>query len=120
MHATTRNKELKALLEDTDIAKKIRDGYTVKGIFVTNARRDDNAINFLATSRNIVLYDAGELEASYVPLDKTAPIATEIAFDLFESNYLRHRINADVEMVVAPIAANDLVRMDGRRCPEGC
>jgi hypothetical protein len=36
-----------------------------------------------------------------------------MVFDLSGVNFLRHAINTDVEMVVAPLAANDLVRMDG-------
>lgn len=45
---TTRNTELAALLEDQDVSGKVAQGYEVRGIFLTNSTKDDNAISYLA------------------------------------------------------------------------
>jgi hypothetical protein len=82
MAATTKNAELAGLLQEQEIAKKVAEGYKVRGIFLTNAKRDQNAIDFLRTTPDIVLYDEIELQKHYVPIDKTEPIASEISFDV--------------------------------------
>ena len=111
--STCKNKELVALLTAQDIAKKVADGYAVRGIYVTNAERDQNAIDFLATCPQITLFDALELEHAYVSIDKTAPIASKITFDLSGVPHMKYDIGTAVEMVVAPLAATELVQMDG-------
>jgi hypothetical protein len=95
------NKELVALLQEQDIAKKIADGYEVRGIFVTNAARDKNAIDFLNEFPQITLYDAEELQKSYIPLEKTPPIATEIAFDVSTVPHMPFSVGAELDMVIA-------------------
>jgi len=110
--ATCKNVELKGLLLEKEIAKKIADGYVVRGIYVTNAQRDQNAIDFLDTAPQIVLFDALALEREYVPIDKTAPIASDIIFDLSSVPHIKYDIGG-VEMVIAPLSAAELVKMDG-------
>jgi hypothetical protein len=112
MAATTKNVELKGLLEEQEIAKKVKEGYKVRGIFLTNAKRDQNAIDFLKETPEIVLYDESELQKHYVPIDKTEPIASEISFDLSGIPFMEYPIG-QVKMVVAPLAAGDLVKMEG-------
>lgn len=82
MQATTKNAELAGLLREQEIFKKVDEGYEVRGIFLTNAKRDQNAIDFLKTRPELLLYDALELQKSYVPINKTEPIANDISFDV--------------------------------------
>lgn len=113
LQTTTKNKELAGLLTDKDIAKRIADGYEVRGVFITNAQRDQNAIDFLAITPGLVLYDEPELQKSYVPIDKIAPISTEVSFDLSSVPFIEYPIGSELKMVLAPIAAEELVSMDG-------
>ena len=65
MQETTKNAELVGLLEEQAIAKKVAEGYRVRGIFLTNAKKDQNAIDFLKGAKELILYDANELQESY-------------------------------------------------------
>src|ERR1051326_684239 len=113
LQTTTKNKELAGLLADKEIAKRIADGYEVRGVFITNARRDHNAIDFLKITPGLVLYDEPELQKSYVPIDKVAPISTEVGFDLTSVPFIEYPIGSELKMIIAPIAAEELVAMDG-------
>jgi hypothetical protein len=105
MAATTKNKELAGLLQEQEIAKKVDEGYAVRGVFITNAPRDKNAIDFLATNPDIILYDQTELKKSFVPIDKTEPIATEISFDVSGVPVMDYPIGKDLKMAIAPLNA---------------
>ena len=113
MAATTKNKELAGLLQEQEIAKKVEEGYVVRGVFITNAPRDQNAIDFLATNPAIILYDQIALKKSFVPIDKTDPIATEISFDVSGVPVMDYPIGKDLKMAIAPLAAQDLIKMEG-------
>lgn len=113
LRGTTRNKELASLLDRLEIAEKVQKGYEVRGVFITNAPRDHNAIAYLKTTPDLVLYDSLELEKAFVPIDKTEPIADEIGFDVSSVPVMEYPIGSALKMAIAPIAALDLVRMAG-------
>ena len=75
--------------------------------------RDHNATLFLNISPHIALYDRIELNRSYIPIDKTGPIQTEMSFSIESVNHLEHAIGTDLNMVIAPISAQELVKIDG-------
>jgi len=112
MLATTKNAELAGLLQEQEIAKKVAEGYEVRGIFLTNAKRDQNAIDFLKTTPDLVLYDETELQKSYVPLNKTEPIAANISFDVSGVPTMEYPMGS-LTMVIAPLSAEELVQMEG-------
>ncbi|HMD86575.1 MAG TPA: AIPR family protein [Terriglobia bacterium] len=113
LEATTGNKELRRTLKDNEIAKKVGENYKVSGIFLTNAKRDGNAIHFLKSATNIILYDEIELEKSYVAIDKTEPISTSVNFDIKGMPYMDYPFGSGVSMVIAPVLASELVGMSG-------
>ncbi len=110
---SSQNAELVGILKNKDIESKIEKGYEVRGIFLTNMKRDHNASHFLDLCPNIVLYDRLELDRSHLPIDKTGPIQTEISFSIASVNHLEHAIGTDLKMVIAPISAQELVKIDG-------
>src|SRR5487761_52820 len=111
--ASTKNQDLRNLLLDLEIAEKVEKGYVVRGVFVTNAKRDGSATSFLPSSSDLILYDEIELVKSFVPIDKTEPIADEISFDVSGVSILEYPITSTVKMVLAPVAAAELVKMEG-------
>jgi len=113
LQASTKNKELAGRLRELEIAKKVEEGYEVRGIFITNAERDKSAIDFLSIAPSITLYDALELQRLYVPISKTDPIGTEISFDISTVPHMPYSIGSELEMVIAPLSAHDLIKMDG-------
>jgi len=110
---TSKNPALTSLLKTNDIAAKVGEGFAVRGVFVTNAARDQQAKDFLAAHSAIILYDRSELEKQYTPLDKTAPIAKEISFNIGSVPHMEYPLSANVKMVIASLSAEDLVKMPG-------
>jgi hypothetical protein len=113
VQATTKNADLARILKDESVAKKVDEGYEVRGVYITNATRDHNAIDFLNITPGIVLYDEIELQRGYVSPDRVGPIEREISFDISTVPHMFYGIGTDMEMVIAPIPASELVQMDG-------
>jgi len=113
IESTTRNRELAKLLRENDIAKKVGNGFKIQGVFLTNVRRNGDAAGYLQSTPDLTLYDLAELQQSYVAIDKTEPIQTPIKFSLAGVPSLEYRIDANVKMLLAPIAARELVAMSG-------
>jgi AIPR protein len=113
MEQTTKNKELASLLQAQEIAKKVAEGYEVRGVFLTNAARDQNAIDFLMTTPNLILYDEVELQKDFVPIDKTEPISTPVSFDVSSVPIMDYPIGSTLRMAIVPVAAEELVQMQG-------
>ncbi len=111
--ASTKNKELAKLLKELEIGEKVAGGFTVKGVFITNSARDHNAVTFLKSAPNLVLFDEPELQKSFIHIDKTDPIAKEISFDVSGTPTLEYPITTSVKMAIAPVAALELLRMEG-------
>ncbi|MBI2516926.1 MAG: AIPR family protein [Opitutae bacterium] len=107
------NAELKAVAERTDLVKYLDQGYTLRGVFVTNGEADISATGYLKTQPKIILYDGLRLQSEYITIDKTDPIAKEANFDISSVPVLSFPIGPTLPMVVAPIAASELVKMDG-------
>jgi len=82
-------------------------------VFVTNAPKDKNAIDFLKETPDLILYDGVELDNSFVPIDKTEPISSEISFDVSGVPVMDYPIGTDLKMAIAPLAAEELVKMEG-------
>ena len=53
------------------------------------------------------------LGRSYVPISKTGPINEPITFDISDVPHIDYPIDSEVQMVIAPIAASELLRMEG-------
>ena len=110
---TTTNVELKGVLEATNVPQLMRDGYSVRGIFVTNSRLDPTAREFLATTgASIEVAERTQIEAQFVPSRHAPPITRPASFDVHGFDVSEYRVGAE-RVVVAPLAGNDLVEMDG-------
>jgi AIPR protein len=111
--ASAKNKDLARIIKEQELAEKVEKGYMVRPVFVTNASRDHNAIAYLQTVPNLILYDGIELQQQFVPIDKTEPIAEEINFDVSGVPTMEYPIGTDLKMALAPITASDLLKMRG-------
>ena len=110
----TKNKDLSDLIRDREIAKKVSEGYKVRGVFLTNMKRNADAIAYLATASDLVLHDEPELQKHYVSIDKIAPIASSISFQSTSKYpHIQCPVSQGMDMVLVPLLASDLVRMHG-------
>lgn len=110
--AATRNVELKNLIAAANVVDKLKKGYAVRGIFVTNAQRNADAIKYLSGEPRITLYDKQELTDGYVPVGPSPAVGKPITFDLFGFDVSTYQVGA-VKVVVAPLSAVDLTKLDG-------
>lgn len=111
--ATTGNTELANLLTSCNVSKKVEDGFAVRGIFITNIQRDQNATAYLQDKdHKLRLFDKHVLEASYIPIGPTAPVDTPVSFDVFGYDCAEYQI-ADVKVIFAPLKGSELIRLDG-------
>jgi hypothetical protein len=109
---TTSNAELRQLIQDENVADKVSAGYTLRGIFVTNAKRDQNASAYLATRSDIALFDALELKKLYLPAEPAPPAQKPFTFDTFGFDVAEYNVGA-AKVVTAPLLASELVNLDG-------
>ncbi len=106
--AATSNRELANLLTSSDVAKKVEDGYSVMGVFVTNIDRDQNAIDYLSGREEIRLFDKKELESLYIPVRPTRSIGKPVDFDVFGFDCAEYQIS-NTKVILAPLKGEELV-----------
>lgn len=109
---TTQNKELSNLIGAEDVPKKLRDGYSVRGVLVTNVNRDPAANAFLARQPNMMLYDAAELQYLYVPLGPTGPMSKPVIFEIGGHAHATYKID-NTKVIIVPLKAVQLIQLDG-------
>jgi hypothetical protein len=107
------NPELQAIAKRLEIAARIAENYEIRGVFVTNAIPDKSATTYIATQKNLIIYDGVRLLAEFVIPDKTDPISDEFSFDISGQPALPLPIGSNLKMTVAPILATELVSMSG-------
>jgi hypothetical protein len=109
----TTNLELRDLIESLNVAQLMREGYTIRGVFVTNARADGTAHEFLGqTSVPIILADRSQIELQYIPAHHAPPVTKPVTFDVTGFDVSVYQAGSET-VVVAPLSGLDLVGMDG-------
>lgn len=109
---TTSNLELRNLLLSQEVPAKIRDGYAVRGVFVTNAPRDQNAAQYLSTQPDLVLFDRDQITASYVPAGPAVSMTKPVEFDIYGYEWAEYNVGG-ITAIIAPLSASQLVQLDG-------
>lgn len=110
---TTKNDELRGLLQHHNVDQLVKDGYVVRGLFVTNALTDPSAYSYIENSgANIVIRDRKHIEDIYVPAGHVAASRHALTFDVFGFDVAEYKVGS-ARIVVAPLAATELVEMEG-------
>jgi hypothetical protein len=104
---------LAALIRERSLTDKIKQGYEVRAVFLTNSAADLNARRYASSQPSLTVYDRDELQRSYIPEGRTEPIARTVAFDVVGFDSSEYIIGESSKVVVAPLLATDLVRLDG-------
>ena len=93
---------------------KVRDGFIVKGIFITNASADKNAEEYLASNESIKLYDKKKIVEVHIDFEKQGGVNDEFVFDCSHVNPLNFStLDNTAEVWVFTAFADDLVKMSG-------
>ena len=109
---STGNVELRSLIEHEHVREKIKDGYGVKGVFLTNAPADHSAYQYISRDTRIVMFDATRLSDAYVSTGSTGPVSGEAELDVGGFNVIRYQ-TPEATVLVAPLLASELVQLEG-------
>lgn len=108
----TKNNKLKQTILRTGLAAKVDSGYDVLGVFISNARANDDAKAILAKLPKIELYDAVAIANDYVDLNVDGGIKDGYYFDVSDSDVIEYDAGgAAARLFLAP--ALNLLKMDG-------
>lgn len=113
----TGNPELKGLLSTSNAASLIEDGYSIRGIFVTNVTLDTSGKNYVASRDDITVVDAEHLKQNWVAPGDNPPIEAAVTFHLGDLGLIRYD-TPEAEVFMAPLLARDLVTLGGLESQE--
>ncbi|MEG3145038.1 AIPR family protein [Sphingomonas sp. RT2P30] len=111
--ANTKNSELKKLVERSKIPEKIGTGYKIRGVFITNALRDENAVAFLGNHLSITLYDRQRIAEEYIDINAPEGVQGKTSLSVFESLMLIYEAGSQATMYQFITPASDLVSLSG-------
>lgn len=112
MADSTENVELRGLLTSSEVADKVENGWVVRGVFVTNAKKDHNAENFLAADKNITVMDASTIDELYIRAERPRSDRGPFEFDVSGVDVATFPLDASTEVVMTSVLASDLVKLE--------
>ena len=104
--------EISKLLFRTEIATRLSEGYTKKGVFVTNAVTGV-AGRTAAETLDVAIFDRGKLAESYIESDAPDRISGTKSFDVADNGFLEFSGGADAKLYLITAKASDLLRLEG-------
>jgi AIPR protein len=110
--STTGNIELRELIRAADLASLVEKGFKVRGLFITNAVKDQNAAAYLGTRLDLALHDGSSLQDNWVAPGDSAPVHTAMKFRLDGHTAIEYK-TPDATVFVAPLLATELVSLAG-------
>jgi hypothetical protein len=110
--ASTSNSELRSLIVNGGVLTKLRTGYTIRGVFLTNTASDENAKAYLKTRPDLVLYDSDALRSLFIPAGPSPRMMKPVTFDLFGYDSAEYK-TGHARVIIAPLRSLDLVQMEG-------
>lgn len=92
---------------------QIYDQYKVRGIFICNSELDANGEAYLANTSNISFVGKNTLETTFISNSRDVPQNLTADFDIVGLNISKHFVDSNTLAFIAPIKANELVKMPG-------
>lgn len=111
--ATTKNVELKKLLERTKVAERLRSGYTLRGVFVTNAPANDEARAYIAGHTFITVFDRDRIASEYVDIDAPEGVEGTGSLSVFEGLMIVYSAGTEATMYQFLTPAAEIVALKG-------
>lgn len=108
----TKSDTLKQTILRTGLAAKVGSGYEVRGVFISNAKANNDAEAIIAKLPKIELYDAVAISNDYVDLVVDGGIKDSYYFDVSDSDVIKYDAGgAAARLFLAP--ALNLLKMNG-------
>tara|TARA_R110002124_G_scaffold284368_1_gene461543 strand:- start:52072 stop:53772 length:1701 start_codon:yes stop_codon:yes gene_type:complete len=110
--AETKNERLRQALERQSVQDKLKSGYTIEPVFITNVLANKDAITYLAKAKDIELYDAERIADEYIDLEVDGGIEETFYFDVSDTDVIEYDAGgASARIFLAP--ALNLLKMTG-------
>lgn len=92
---------------------QLYDQYKIRGIFICNIELDINGQSYLTTTPKIEFVGRDVLETTYISHSKSIIQNLKAIFDISGLNISKHFVDTNTKAFIAPIKANELVKMPG-------
>lgn len=109
---TGKNSEISRLLVRSEISARLTEGYSISGVFVTNAIATQ-ACSDAAKAVDISVYDRDEIAERYIESDAPDRIGGTKAFDVSDIGYLEFNTGKKAKLYLITAKAMDLLKLDG-------
>jgi hypothetical protein len=97
--------QISMLLERLRVQEKLAEGYSIRGVFITNSGIDENGWQAIAQLDHIDAHGRDEIPELFVEIDKPDHIAGEGSFDVSDTGFLEfHAANVAKFYLVVPRA----------------
>lgn len=106
------NENLKSRLRDLDVRAKIKLGYDVKGVFVTNVDADANALEYASHHNNIVIYDKKRIVEEFVDIEEPEGVNEDFTFQT-DGDVLKYSAGSSATMYMFAAQGSELVGLSG-------
>src|SRR5579872_695002 len=109
---TAGNAQVAGLIKRLGLIQKIEQ-FPVRGVFISNVEADANGQAYLNKTPQIEFVGKSKLEATYISDERSVPKNQVAEFDIEGLNISKHFVDANTLAIIAPIKANELVKMQG-------
>lgn len=106
------NPDLKSRLLELEVRSKVKTGYSVKGVYVTNIQVDANAIEYASQNRALVIYDKLRIVQEFVDVDQPEGVNGEFVFQT-DGEVLHYSAGSNARMYLFVAQGSELGSLGG-------
>ncbi|MCR9218904.1 MAG: AIPR family protein [Alphaproteobacteria bacterium] len=104
--------EIAKLLKRTDVAERLREGYSVASWFVTNAAVDENGKR-AAEATTVTIFDRENIANRYVEIDAPDVVEGTAEFDVSDNGYVEFSAGDKAKLYLITAKAEDFLKLGG-------
>lgn len=107
------NDELKKIITQKNLINLVSNKYSIKGIFITNSGADANALEYISSHDDIILYDKNIISQKFIDIDAEGGIDQTFDLSCFEVEPLMFQTGEAAKVFLFPALASELVELQG-------
>lgn len=104
--------ELSNLMERMRVQDRLREGYEIRGWFVTNSTVDQNGMR-AAEATGITIYDRDKIAGRYIEIDAPDVVESTAEFDVSDNGFVEFSAGDKAKLFLITAKAEDFLKLDG-------
>jgi len=104
--------ELSKLLVRLKVEERLREGYAIRGWFITNSTVDENGVR-AAEATTIAIYDRSVIASRYVEIDAPDVVEGTAEFDVSDNGFLSFAAGDKAKLFLITAKAEELLKLGG-------